>query len=157
VLIREYKPGDAAAIVRLFYETVRSINLKDYSKEQVEAWAPQLPDHEVWQARMSRRCTLVAEDAGEVIAFAELVSDGCLDMFYCRRDFIGQGVGQYLYRAIEAKALGMGLQRIFAEVSITARPFFERCGFSASRPQTVKRAGVELPNFRMEKSLAAPH
>jgi GNAT superfamily N-acetyltransferase len=153
MLIRDYKASDAVAIVRLFYETVRSVNLKDYSAEQVQAWASQLPDPELWHARMSQRCTLVAEEAGEVIAFAELESDGCLDMFFCRKDFIGHGVGQLLYRAIEAQALSMGLLRIFAEVSITARSFFEHCGFSVCRQQTVTRNGVELSNFQMEKYL----
>jgi putative acetyltransferase len=103
---------------------------------------------------MSRRCTLVAEEAGEVIAFAELERDGHLDMFYCHKDFIGRGVGRWLYQAVETKAGGMGLRRIFTDASITARPFFERCGFSVCRQQSVTRGGVELSNFRMEKALA---
>jgi putative acetyltransferase len=129
VLIRDYQPSDVATIAQLFYETVRSVNQQHYSEEQVRAWAPEIPDTRIWHARMSGRCTLVAEDSGDIVGFAELERDGHIDMFYCRHDMIGRGVGRSLYEALESKAIDMKLQRIFADVSITGRPFFERCGF----------------------------
>jgi hypothetical protein len=98
MVIRDYDRNDAFAITRLFYETVHSVNSKDYSEEQVRAWAPEIPDPDIWHSRMIQRCTLVAEESGQVIAFAELECDGHLDMFYCRRDVIGHGVGRQLYR-----------------------------------------------------------
>jgi putative acetyltransferase len=153
VLIRDYQPGDVASIAQRFYETVRSVNKQHYSEEQVRAWAPKIPDTRIWHARMSGHCTLVAEDSGNIVGFAELERDGHIDMFYCRNDMIGRGVGRSLYEALESKAVDMKLQRIFADVSITARPFFEHCGFFFVREQILARAGVELSNFRMEKLL----
>src|SRR5215471_4638564 len=153
MLIRDYNQSDAPAITRLFYETVRCVNLQDYSEQQVRAWAPAVPDHQIWQSRMSERCTLVVEENGQIIAFAELESDGHLDMFYCRKDAIRRGVGRSLYGAVELKAIELGLEHIFTDASITARPFFEHLGFSILRKQTVTRDGIELSNFRMEKRL----
>lgn len=153
MLVRDYRQSDAAAIARLFYETIRSVNLQHYSEEQVRAWAPAVPDPEIWHLRMRQRCTLVAEKNGEIIAFAELERDGHLDMFYCRKDVIRLGVGRSLYRAVESRAAELGLERLFADASITAVPFFEHCGFSSLRKQTVNRGGIELSNFRMEKRL----
>jgi putative acetyltransferase len=151
MLIRDYKRSDATEITWLFYETVRSINRQHYSQEQVCAWAPAIPDPETWHSRMSRRCTLVAEEDGQIVGFAELQRDGHLDMFYCRKDVIGRGVGRLLYQTVESKAIGLRLERISADVSITARRFFENCGFSVVCEQTVTRGGIELLNFRMEK------
>ena len=62
--IRDYGAGDAPAIVRLFFDTVRKVNREDYSEEQVEAWAPGVPDPEEWHTRMNGRRTLVAEEEG---------------------------------------------------------------------------------------------
>jgi putative acetyltransferase len=90
--IRYYEAGDAPEIVRLFFETVRSVNRADYSDEQLEAWAPSVPDPEEWHARMAGRRTLVAEEGGEVVGFAELEYDGRLDMLYVRKDAVGRGV-----------------------------------------------------------------
>lgn len=153
VRVRDYVRGDAEEICRLFYETVREVNLGDYSPEQVRAWAPAPPDPADWHGRMSGRHTLVAEREGEVVGFAELEEDGHLDMLYCRRDVVGRGVGSLLYAAVEARAGWLGLGRIFTEASITARPFFGRHGFVTVRQNTVVRQGVELTNFSMEKVL----
>ena len=151
--IRNYEAGDAPRIVRLFFETVRSVNRADYSEEQVEAWAPSVPDPDEWHSRMIVRQTLVAEEGDEVAGFAELEDDGHLDMLYVRGDAVGRGVGQRLYEAVEREARCQGLGRIFAEASITARPFFERRGFRVVREQRVSRRGVSMTNFVMEKDL----
>ena len=151
--IRYYEAGDAPEIVRLFFETVRSVNRADYSDEQLEAWAAGVPDPEEWHARMAGRRTLVAEEGGEVVGFAELEYDGRLDMLYVRKDAVGRGVGRRLYEAIEQEARGQGLGWIFTEASITARPFFEQQGFRVVREQMVSRRGVSMTNFVMEKEL----
>ena len=151
--IRDYKAGDALEIVRLFFETVRSVNRADYSDEQLNAWAPGLPELEEWHARMAGRRTLVAEEGGEVVGFAELENDGRLDMLYGRRDTVGWGVGGLLYEAVEREARAQGLGWLFTEASITARPFFERRGFRVVREQMVSRRGVSMTNFVMEKNL----
>jgi putative acetyltransferase len=154
--IRDYAAGDAPEITRLFYETVRSVNRADYSEEQVKAMAPGVPDPEEWHARMAGRLTLVAEEAGEVVGFAELEGDGHLDMLYLRGDAVGRGVGWRLYSEVEREARSLGLGRIFTEASITARPFFERQGFCVVREQTVSRRGVEMTRFAMEKLILPP-
>jgi putative acetyltransferase len=152
-VVRDYVRGDAEPICRLFYETVRAVNLGDYAPEQVRAWAPEVPDPDAWHGRMSGRHTLVAVEGGEVVGFAELEEDGHLDMLYCRADDVGRGVGSGLYAAVEERARGLGVGRISTEASITARPFFVRRGFRVLRRNTVLREGIELTNFSMEKAL----
>jgi putative acetyltransferase len=112
-----------------------------------------VPDLQDSHARMAARRTLVAEEGGEVVGFAELEDDGRLDMLYVRKDAVGRGVGRRLYEAVEREARGQGLGCIFAEASMTARPFFERRGFRVVREQMVSRRGVSLTNFVMEKDL----
>ncbi|HEV2094366.1 MAG TPA: GNAT family N-acetyltransferase [Rubrobacter sp.] len=151
--MRDYREDDAGPICRLFFETVRSVNLGDYSPEQVRAWAPAPPDPAAWHGRMSGRHTLVAEGDDGVVGFVELEEDGHLDMLYCRQDAVGRGVGSRLYAAAEERARGLGLGHVFTEASITARSFFERHGFRVVRRNVVVRHGVELVNFSMEKTL----
>jgi putative acetyltransferase len=153
IQIRDYERGDAVTIVRLFYDTIHSVNLRDYSIEQVQAWAPETPDPEIWHNRMIANQTLVAEQDGELLGFAELEPEGHVDMFYCRSDVVGRGIGRRLYAALEAKAVAMGLPRVSADVSITAQPFFTRCGFHVIQQQIVIRRGISLTNFKMEKTL----
>lgn len=39
MLIRNYQPSDCKEIAELFYNTVHTINAKDYTKEQLNVWA----------------------------------------------------------------------------------------------------------------------
>jgi putative acetyltransferase len=47
----------------------------------------------------------------------------------------------------------MGLNRLYTEASITARPVFERHGFHVIAAQEVPARGALLRNYRMEKTL----
>ena len=57
-------------------------------------------------------------------------------------------------RAI-AEARAAGVKRMTVEASLTARPLFERAGFSVIEQQTVRIGDQELTNFRMELKLPA--
>ena len=46
----------------------------------------------------------------------------------------------------------VNIDKIKADVSITAKPFFEKFGFIEVKKNIVKRNNVELINFSMEKN-----
>ena len=41
--IRNYAPEDCLILARLFYDTVHTVNARDYTPEQLEAWDGQRP------------------------------------------------------------------------------------------------------------------
>ncbi|QOQ70987.1 hypothetical protein [Photobacterium damselae] len=85
--IRPYQEQDAEHLWSLLFNTIRSVNIRDYSQEQVKAWAQELR-----------------------------------------------------------------LQKLYSEVSITARPFFEQYGFKVVTVQKVALRGIVLDNFLMQKA-----
>ncbi|MBE9179093.1 GNAT family N-acetyltransferase [Oculatella sp. LEGE 06141] len=151
--IRLFHQADADQVAQLFHDTVRQINSRDYSSNQVNVWAPDDLHFREWATVCSSRFTYVADEAGVIIGFGELEPNGHIDCFYCHKDYQQRGVGRQIYGAIEAKALELGLSRLFTEASITARPFFQRMGFSVVTQQQVSRRGETFINFAMEKSL----
>ena len=66
--IREYRESDLEAIVRLFYDTVHNINIRDYSSAQIEVWTAGI-DMERWNSTLSEHLSLVALDGSVVIGF----------------------------------------------------------------------------------------
>ena len=48
--IRRYRPSDLAGMIALFRDTVRRINGRDYSQQQVMAWAPDWAMVMVWSS-----------------------------------------------------------------------------------------------------------
>jgi UPF0176 protein len=154
MLIRLFQKQDSDQIAKLFHDTIREVNIRDYSPAQVQAWAPDDLYFTNWTEDCTSNFTYVAEEEGEIIGFAQLETNGHIDCFFCHKDYQRCGVGTRLYRAIEAKALELKIERLFVEVSITARAFFKSRGFSVVKEQQVTCRGEKLTNFVMEKSLA---
>ncbi len=154
MIIREFKNDDTEAIVHLFTETVRKINSKDYSKEQIEAWAPQNTDLAKWRNRLTKTITFVAEKNGRIIGFAQLENNGHIDCFYVAHDFINKGVGSKLLLKIEERAKSLKMTKLFTEASITAKPFFLRKGFKVIKEQFVELHEFKFKNYAMEQGLS---
>lgn len=153
MIIRLYGPGDLGQVMALFRASVRRIAIRDYTEDQVKAWAPDEADRERWATRRASRPTWVAEIDGALAGFTDLEPDGHVDMMFVHPDHQGRGVAGALLRTVEAEAARLGLDRLFTEASITARPFFERKGFRVIAPQTVSVRGQDFVNYRMEKAL----
>ncbi len=46
--IRVYQSSDCEKLAELFYNTVHTVNAKDYTKEQLDVWATGKVDLEKW-------------------------------------------------------------------------------------------------------------
>lgn len=152
VFIRKYNVGDAQELANIFYNTIHLVNIRDYNQQQVDVWAPETSKEAAgWLKKFERTNPFVAFINNQVVGFAEFEPDGHIDCFYCHHEWIGHGVGSALMKAIDEAAYQQGIKHIFAEVSITAKPFFDRCGFKTVTQQTVEIKGVFLTNYKMEK------
>lgn len=149
--IRSYKKEDLDEILMLFYETVHSVNLKDYSLAEADAWAPKEPDRDRWSKNLEGQDTLVAEQDGKIVGFANWDREEYFDCLYVHKDFQGKGIASQLADEIESRAQCSRSAVLHVEASVTARPFFEKRGYTLKRQQQVERFGQKLTNFVMEK------
>ncbi|WP_166820665.1 GNAT family N-acetyltransferase [Thalassoroseus pseudoceratinae] len=151
--LRPYQAGDASELLSLFRDTIQRINCRDYTPEQIEAWASDDIDDIAWADRFTGRFVIVAEQNERPIGFGELEPNGHIDRFYVSADHQGIGIGRGLITTIFEEATRQSLPRLTVEASITARPFFERHGFATLERQIVVCRGVEMVNYRMAREL----
>ncbi|WP_041739345.1 GNAT family N-acetyltransferase [Calothrix sp. PCC 6303] len=151
--IRLFQEQDAEQIALLFHQTVREVNIRDYSLNQVKAWAPDNIYFRNWFKTCSEKLTYVAESEGLVIGFGELELNGHIDCFYCHKNSQRIGVGKKIYSAIQTKAQELHINRLYTEASITAKPFFLNMGFKVVKEQNVQCRGEIFMNYAMEKLL----
>jgi len=52
MMIRQFFKGDEIALFRVFFSAVHEVASRDYTTEQVNAWAPADTDPQLWAARM---------------------------------------------------------------------------------------------------------
>ena len=152
-VIREARAGDYAAIGQLFFETIRSVNLRDYTPEQVAAWAPAVWSGEDWRKRLAGQVVLVAMEGAMVAGFVSIEENGHVDLLYVHKDRQRQGVGSALLGRVIELAIQWKLASVYTEASITARGLFERHGFEVVEAEDVVRRGVTLRRYRMSRRL----
>lgn len=150
MIIRRYEPADCEDLAKLFYHTVHAVNAKDYSPEQLDAWASGKTDLAVWNKSLSEHYAVVALENNVIVGFGDIDESGYLDRLYvhkdCQRRGIATALCDDLERAVEA-------DKIITHASITAKPFFERRGFRTVKEQRIVRNGIALTNYVMEKQV----
>lgn len=148
VILRAYQPEDCPKLLRLFYETVHTVNARDYTEEQLNVWATGREDAVRWNESLLAHTTVIAEWEGELAGFGDMDDTGYLDRLYVSRDHQGRGIATAICDALERCIAAPTYQ---THASITARPFFEGRGYRVIREQQVERQGIFLTNFVMEK------
>lgn len=149
--IRGYIESDAEVLWTLFFNTIRKVNRRDYSQQQVEAWAGDSFDSEYWTKRMNGLSPFVAEIDGVIVGYTDLQSTGLIDHFFCHHEYQGKGVGRALMNHVLEVGQSRGIHRYYSEVSITARPFYEHLGFHFVKEEIAEMNGQKLKYNLMEK------
>lgn len=147
IFIRDYQDADCATISELFYETVHSVNTKDYNEVQLSVWAKNLHQLQARSKELLEQNTLVAEINEEIVGFGSITNSGYLDLLFVHKDYQGCGIATALCNELEK-----GFSIIVTYASITAKPFFEKRGYKVIKEQEVERFGVKLKNYKMQRN-----
>lgn len=167
MIIRKYESADCEKMAELFYNTVHTVNAKDYTEEQLNVWATGQVDLERWNQSFLEHFTVVAvcserteagEDGNEtgdngnrrgnttIVGFGDMDDTGYLDRLYVHKDYQGIGIATAICDALEQQT---NAAEITTHASITARPFFEKRGYRVVKEQQVERGGILLTNYVM--------
>lgn len=147
MIIRDYQPSDCKEITELFYNTVHTVNAKDYTKEQLDVWATGQVDLEKWNQSLQEHYSIVAIENEVIVGFGDIDKTGYLDRLFVHADYRGKGIATGICNQLEQTIQG----NITTHSSITAKPFFEKRGYRVIKEQQVERQGIFLANFIMEK------
>ena len=153
-VIRKYQRGDELRIGEIYHDAVHQLTCDHYSEQQRHAWATPIEGDASWAEKWRKRCERkqpwVAVVDDQVVGFIEFDSDGHIDCTYVSPTHAGKGHMSAIMDRIFQEARQSNLIRLYAEVSITARPFFERHGFRVVRDNPHEVRGVPILNYIME-------
>ena len=149
--------SDAVELKNLFQNTVLAINRRDYSQAEVEDWASCGDDLSNIEDMIKTHYFIVAINQQlEIVGFSSITPQGYLHSMFVHKDFQGEGIATILLNEIEQYAITNGIMRITSEVSLTARPFFEKKGYIVEEEQKRKANQLSLTNFWMAKQTICP-
>ena len=148
MFIRRYEESDCKYLAELFYNTVHSINAKDYRPEQLNVWATGNVDLEKWNKSLLSHFSVVAVENGIIVGFGDIDSTGYLDRLYVHKDYQNQGIATAICDELECN---FNESKVTTHASITARPCVEKRGYKGIKKQNVERSGIVLQNYIMKK------
>lgn len=152
--LRKLTEEDIPVLQTLFRETVLHVNVRDYTREEVEDWASCGDSAEHMKDLLARNDYVAAlNERDEIIGFSSMNAEGYLHSLFVHKDYQRVGVGSLLLSAVEKRAWEYGVSEITSEVSLTARPFFEKRGYEVIKVQKRRANRLELTNFVMRKRL----
>lgn len=152
--IRIVTEADITELKDLFRETVLHINIQDYTLEEIEDWASCGNTDEHWKDLIDKFHFFVAENEMEqIVGFASISNEGYLHSMFVHKDYQNMGIASKLYEKIEQFARENKIYRISSEVSITAKPFFQRQGFGIEKEQNSQAKNLFLTNYLMYKEI----
>lgn len=152
--IRPLEEKDLYDMQNLFRSTVLNVNIKDYTKEEVEDWASCGDDIEHWKELLSSNQYVGAfNEQNYLIGFSSMNKNGYLHSMFVHKDWQGKGVATQLLFEVEKIAKQHKVKEITSEVSKTARLFFEHKGYVVECEQKQHANRLKLTNYKMKKVL----
>ncbi|GBF49307.1 alpha/beta hydrolase fold protein [Leptospira ryugenii] len=151
--IRKAKEEDLSQMQILFADTVNTICSKDYSQDQISAWISGIENRERWIQIIQKQITLIAENGDHLLGFVSFANQNHIDLLYVHKNYQNFGIAKTLFLEILNESNISKQKRLTADVSKTAAPFFHKMGFKITLEQKNDRNGVDLINYKMEKTI----
>ncbi|HMS35260.1 MAG TPA: GNAT family N-acetyltransferase [Ignavibacteria bacterium] len=149
--LRRAVQNDNDQIRQLFYDTINNINVRDYSSEQIKLWSSGYLKIDRWKKSIAEQYFIVSESYKIVTGFASITDKGYLDFMYVHKDHQGKGIASAMLAELESFADSKGIKDIWAQVSITSRPFFKSKGFEITKEFITKIEDIEFADAVMTK------
>ena len=150
---RKATVSDLNEMHQLYIETIQYICKNDYDTAQIEAWVSGVKNTERWTAVIETQFVLLAIIKDQIAGFGTLKEGNYIDFFYIHKDFQRKGIASELLTELELEAQKQHSKIISSDISITAKPFFEKKGYIVKAEQKNIRLGIELINYKIEKQL----
>lgn len=155
-IIRLATLDDAEGICAAHIASIREVCAKDYSTEQIEAWAGPKNAEMYRKSIDDGNAIFVAEENDRIVGFIELDFDHHeIRAFYLRKVAIGRGIGSELLAQAEQVFRSSGSEEIHLNSTLTSVGFYEKRGFTNHGGTIFELPnGVGLECVRMSKRLA---
>jgi len=149
--IRRLLDDEYEDVVKLITDTVHTVCTRDYTKEELDAWAPENFDIKKFKSNLSPCLNLAAFEKGKIVGFISMERNGYINRLYTHKNYLRRGIATALYKKAEVWAKGKGICEISLDSSKTAKNFYLKLGFKESGISVINHGDVIFRNTVMKK------
>ncbi len=147
IIIRRAHPSDHPRMVQLQQCTLQVLCQKDYSAQQVKVLLKDKRDYKNWKRGET---VFVAEYEKTIVGFVAR-NHSSITAIYVHPEFTRKGIGSRLLNILEDDAKACGIDSLLVDASITAKPFYDSCGYQMKTPVLVSVRGIQVHYIKMQK------
>ena len=141
-----YNDSMSQKTLDMIKETITTVNLKDYSEKQVQAWAE--IDSDSFRESINEYSFIAINEFNEIIGFIDGTEEGYIDRLFVHKNYQTQGVASRLLHSFEETIIS---SKFSANVSITAKYFFKAKGYQVKKENAIELRGEKFINYLMTK------
>lgn len=153
MLVRRFEKKDAKEVSNLIIKTLRTTNIKDYSKAYIEKGVRILNAKNIIEKSRTRHFYVVCLDEKIIgcgsIGYDEDKEESCFYTIFVLPEYQGNGIGSLIVESLEKDEYARKSKKIIVPSSITAKSFYLKLGYKRKYPS-------DIPNedglFILEKS-----
>jgi putative acetyltransferase len=147
IIIRRAQLSDHPRMVQLQQCALQVLCQKDYSAQQVRVLLKDKRDYKNWKWGET---AFVAEYEKTIVGFVAR-NQSSITAVYVHPEFTRKGIGSRLLNILEDDAKACGINSLLVDASITAKPFYDSCGYQIQTPVLVRVRGVQVHYIKMQK------
>ena len=151
--LRKITIKDQNNLKRIYFDSIKSIDEKIYSKEQKFAWSSQAWINPEFHKSITRGQGFIVEDFTKEIGFAIRYPKNKISLLYVRGNFKRRGIGNILINAIEKEAIKEGVLSIQTEASLLSYQLFLKNNWEIIRKEKVTIETIIFSRYKMIKHL----
>ena len=151
--VRRFQNSDASEVSALIIKTLRTTNIKDYSKEYIENDVKMFSPEGVIERAAWTHFYVVCDGnvivgCGAIGPYWDKEDESSLFNIFVLPEYQGKGVGRKIIETLESDNYFLRAKRIEIPASITACPFYRKMGYTYKN-------GIDVVDeellFRLEK------
>ena len=144
--IRPATPDDALGIHNLHTRSVRGLCSADYPQEVIDGWLEgRSPEG---YSGIAKNEMFVCVEDGKILGWSH-VRPNMLVALFVDPDHTRRGIGRMLFGYALRIIRNQTSSPIEFEATLTAVPFYERCGCKQLRTSTIRKNNVDVPTVWM--------
>ena len=149
--LRQITIKDQLELKKVYFDSIKSIDEKIYSKEQKRAWSSQAWDNPNFDKSINKGKGWLLSKNGIIIAFATRYPDNRVSLLYCKSKFQGKGCGAKLLCKLEDEAKKEGLDSLSTEASLISYQLFLKNKWQIIRKEKVNINNIFFERYKMFK------
>ena len=154
-IIRRFASEDVSAVQTVIHRGLREVNGKDYPAKHIEDFCAYFTIGKILSQADSAHTYVAVSEGGRILGTGSIApfwnseTESILLTIYVLPDFIGNGIGTAIVKALENDEFFLRARRIEIPSSVTAVGFYRKMGYL---PKDGEDAPDEEGLVRMEKN-----